>query len=320
MDNKPNINEFLDKQVESQRQFEKRLKANLPNSQTIGYWLSLFTAFLLIGGLAFASVNFNPEEIFKISFWIPIGITSGAVYIVIWATSNEYLTRYTRIDQDIATIKKNIFEKSKTESFEKLPEYLARKNMELKIQAWKELQKKRLARVEARATDKDLAIELNGSESEKLENKYINNKKRLQRLLTDEYIQENLPYLKVKVIQYTYAMILAGTKGGHNKSSFEVSLSKQINMEAIYSILSRTIMLVAISVLIFTEQSMSLGAVIKLFGNLVILATAYFRALVLAKDLTDIVKEQSVERTEILNDYYRWYKTIEIKKEEKPLE
>jgi hypothetical protein len=300
---------FVDRQVESQRKFEREVRKYLPEYTSLPYWISNFVAFLLIGGLAFVSVEFDPSQILKFEFWLPILITSSAVWLVFFYTSKEYLIKYEKRDPEIQILKKNLLEKAKNEGFEHLTEYLVEKNIKFKITAWKEKYKRIESKLDYKASDEDIYIWSKGTESQKLDNKYCQKKRQIQRVLTDEYINNNLEYLKVDVVQFTYAMVVAGTNGKHSKSSFEKNIDQKINQEAVYSIISRTVLLVAIGVLIIGEQGITVSSIIKLLGNLAILTSAFFRSVLLASDLVSgTLKEQILERISIIEDYKNWLK------------
>ena len=307
MDNKT----FLDKQIETQRQFENKIKKYLPEYTSLPYWISNIVAFLLIGGLSFVSVQFDPTQILKFDFWLPILITSSAVWLVFFYTTKEYIIKYEKRDTEISTLKKVLIDKAKGNTFDDLPVYLANKNIVLKTQAYKEKWKRYENKIDYRASDKDLYVWTKGSVVEKQANKYCQKKLKIARVTSDEYIVENLPYLKVKVIQFTYAMVVAGTSGKYDKSSFETNIDRKISNEAIYSIISRTAMLVALGVLIISENAITISTFIKLIGNLTVLTSAFFRAVLLASDLVGgTIKEQVLERISIIEDYNKWNKKL----------
>jgi hypothetical protein len=303
MDNK----NFIDKQVEMQRQFENKVKKYLPEYTSLPYWISNLVAFLLIGGLSFVSVQFDPTQILKLEFWLPILITSSAVWLVFFYTTKEYILKYEKKDSEIQTLKKALIEKAKGNSFDNLTTYLAEKNIALKTQAYKEKWKRYENKLDYKATDKDIYTWVKGTTAEKQENKYCQKKIKIQRVISEDYIASNLAYLKVKAIQFTYAMVVAGTSGKYDKSSFETNIDQKISKEAVYSIISRTALMVAIGVLVISENAVTVSTLIKLLGNLAVLSTAFFRAVLLSSDIVSgTLKEQVLERISIIEDYNKW--------------
>jgi hypothetical protein len=310
----------LNKQVEGLERIEKKVNAKLENIwNRIPYFSAIGLALLVVGLFQFASVGFDPSQILEISFWIPVGIISVAILIIFTSTSKEYEMRYAAEDKDLANIKKTISEKASNQSFVKLPEFLALKNIDLRIQRHKEIldQKERL--LDRKASKDDIYIYANGSVADKRNNKYSIAKQEIKEQRSDEYIKLHIAYMKLpKLLQYTMGMIIADI-GLNSNNPFMVSDNVIISKQAGGKVLARAVFSAALGTLLITTNSIDLQTIIRLMGNLFVLVITYYDGVMLGKELSNsVVKSRAIERMQVLDEYYNWMKKQEkeVKKEE----
>lgn len=307
-DEKKYVNEQLDRQAKSASKQIKSVFSKLPNPDVIPFWILNITAFALVGGLAFAQVLYDPSKITEAGFWLPRILTGIALVLVFISTSNEYVIKYTKQSSEIKSIKENTVKKTEGNSLKRLPEYLVNLNLNNKKKAWIEKWTELEHGLDYKATDEDLRIYESGTVAEKRENKYSTEKNRIKRMTDPEYINANLPYLKVKTIQYTYSMIVAGVKLSNNKSAFEKNLNTEIAKQSVYQTVSRLTLIVILGMLIIEPQGITLQATVNLIGNIAALSMMFFNGVVFANDYVENdLKSQHLERMQILDDYYGWY-------------
>jgi len=308
---------YIDRQVDGLEKIEKQVnKYVLPIFQQAPYYLTIVLALAIVGLFQFASVGFDPTKLLTIEFWIPVGIIGLAIFIIFTSTAKEYEQKYTAIDKDIQSVKVNIQERAKGQSFLRLPEYLANKNIELRIERWREILDIRERKLDSRASEKDLYVYVKGTALEKSENKYTIAKHKIKELRSDEYINMHIAYMKLpKLLQYTMSMIIADVSIG-NKSAFVQDDNTVILKQGTLKVLSRMAFSGALATLVITTTTVDLGTIIRLLTNLFILVGVFFDAVLLARVLVNgIVKGRHIERMQVLDEYYNWIKTYKEKEQ-----
>jgi ABC-type multidrug transport system fused ATPase/permease subunit len=310
---------LVDRQVDGLEKIEKQVnKYVVPLFQQAPYYLTIVLALAIVGLFQFASVGFDPSQLWTIEFWIPVSIIGLAIFIIFTSTAKEYEQKYSAIDKDIQAVKVNIQERAKGQSFLKLPEYLANKNIELRIERWREILDIKERKLDSRASEKDLYVYVKGTALEKSENKYTIAKHKIKELRSDEYINMHIAYMKLpKLLQYTMSMIIADVSIG-NKSAFVQDDNSVILKQGTLKVLSRMAFSGALATLVITTTTVDLGTIIRLLVNLFLLVGVFFDAVLLARVLVNgIVKGRQIERMQVLESYYDFLKTY---KEPKAIE
>lgn len=76
--------------------------------------------------------------------------------------------------------------------------WVVKKSLERKEKVWILRTKRKIIRLEKRATFKDKLVEAEGTPQQKENNRYCKRKRKLNDQISPEYLKRNLPYLKVK--------------------------------------------------------------------------------------------------------------------------
>jgi ABC-type multidrug transport system fused ATPase/permease subunit len=310
MDNQPKRS-YVDRQVDGLEKIEKQVnKYVLPIFQQAPYYLTVVMALLIVGLFQFASVGFDATKLLTVEFWIPVSIIGVAIFIIFTSTAKEYEQKYSLVDKDIQSVKVNIQERAKGQSFLKLPEYLTNKNIELRIQRWKEILDERERKLDSRASEKDLYIFTKGTAFEKQDNTYTNKKNKIKELRSDDYIATHIAYMKMnRLLQYTMSMIIADVNIG-GRSAFIQSDNKIIVRDGTLKVIARMAFSAALATLVITTTTIDLQTIIRLIGNIFMLVLTFFDAVLLSRVLVNgIVKGRHIERMQVLDEYYNWVKT-----------
>jgi ABC-type multidrug transport system fused ATPase/permease subunit len=318
MDNQPKRS-LVDRQVDGMERIEKQVnKVLIPLWQKAPYYLTVAFALGLVGLFQFASIGFDPTRLWTVEFWIPVAIIGAAIFIIFTSTAKEYESRYASEDKDIQGVRNSIQERAKGQSFLKLPEFLAHKNIDLRIQRWKEILSDRERKLDSKASENDLYIYSKGSVVEKKDNKYTIEKEKLKVLRSDEYIKTNIAYIKLpKLLQYNMSMIIGDVTIGE-RSAFIQSDNELVLREGTLKVLTRVALSAALGTLVITTTVVDLGTITRLVGNLFLLVVTFFDAVLLARVLVNgIIKGRHIERMQVLDEYYNWLKTY---KEPTPIE
>lgn len=302
------MNKYIETQVEGLEQIQKKVnKYVVPIWEQTPYYLTLILALAIVGLFQFASVGFNPEQLTKIDFWIPIGVIGSSMFLIFSSTAKHYESKYAAEDKDIQSVKTSINERAKGQSFLKLPIFLANKNIELRIIRWKEILDQKERKLDSKATDQDLFIFAKGSELQKQDNKYCKSKNKIANLRSDEYIKNHIAYMKLpNLLQYTMSMIIADVNIG-GKSAFIQDDNKIIARDGFYKVLTRIVFSGAVGTLVITANAVDIGTIIRLTVNIFILIGVFFDGVLLAKNLVNgIIKGRHLERMQVLDEYYQW--------------
>lgn len=303
------VNEKLNKQVEGLEKLEQRVsKSVIPLFQSLPYYSMVFMALLLVGVFQFAGVGFDPAKVREWQFWVPVFIISVSIFIIFTSTAKEYQQKYMAQDTYISTVKASMNERVKGKSFLRLPEFLANKNLTLRIEKWKELLSIEERRVDKKASEDDLYIYTKGTQQERLDNEYCRKKADINARGSDEYIAKHIVYIKMKVLQYTMAMVLADISMD-GQSAFLKNENVEITKSAIYKVIARMAFSASLGTLILTTNAINIDTMIKLIGNLFILVATFFDAVLLGKVIVEtIVKARYTERLQLLDEYFEWHK------------
>jgi hypothetical protein len=303
------VNEKLNKQVEGLEKLEQRVsKSVIPLFQSLPYYSMVFMALLLVGIFQFAGVGFDPAKVREWQFWVPVFIISVSIFIIFTSTAKEYQQKYMAQDTYILTVKASMNERVKGKSFLKLPEFLANKNLTLRIEKWKEILSIEERRVDKKASEDDLYIYTKGTQQERLDNEYCRKKADINARGSDEYIAKHIVYIKMKVLQYTMAMVLADISMD-GQSAFLKNENAEITKSAIYKVIARMAFSASLGTLILTTNAINIDTMIKLIGNLFILVATFFDAVLLGKVIVEtIVKARYTERLQLLDEYFEWHK------------
>ena len=303
------VNEKLNKQVEGLEKLERRVsKSVIPLFQSLPYYSMVFMALLLVGVFQFAGVGFDPAKVREWQFWVPVFIISVSIFIIFTSTAKEYQQKYMAQDTYISTVKASMNERVKGKSFLRLPEFLANKNLTLRIEKWKELLSIEERRLDKKASEDDLYIYTKGTQQERLDNEYCRKKADINARGSDEYIAKHIVYIKMKVLQYTMAMVLADISMD-GQSAFLKNENVEITKSAIYKVIARMAFSASLGTLILTTNTINIDTMIKLIGNLFILVATFFDAVLLGKVIVEtIVKARYTERLQLLDEYFEWHK------------
>ena len=303
------VNEKLNRQVEGMDKLQQKVsKSLIPLYQSLPYYTMVFMALLFVGVFQFAGIGFDPTKLREWEFWAPVFIISISIFIIFTSTAKEYQQKYMAEDTYIQAVKTTMNDRVKGKSFIKLPEFLAEKNLNLRIEKWKEILTRRELKIDKSATESDIYTYSKGTEFEKRDNEYCQKKAEIARLRSDQYIDKHIVYMNIKVLQYTMSMILADINMD-NKSAFQKSENNEIVKNAFYKVLSRMAFSAALGTLIFSANAIDINTMIKLIGNIFILIATFFDAALLGKVIVNtIIKGRYTERLQLLDEYFDWNK------------
>lgn len=175
------------------------------------YILIYLVGFVLIGAASLLSGDIGWEGFKSWRFYIDTGLTYIAIICIIVATLLKIVDdfkdknqEYKEANQKITTFATKTYRPS---LFSKFCDHTNKKR---KLKQYVHDIKKKIYLLESKATEEDLRMWVNGSKTEKEQNKYCQDRLLLEKQLTDTYIKENLDTTKVDYDKVSSAIALGG--------------------------------------------------------------------------------------------------------------
>lgn len=179
-------------------------------AKQIPIFLIFLFCFLLIGGIELFA--YDPSKNIATSQFIFTLVTVNiANMIALTSTARLIINRGRLEDKDVLDKDKKLKDTININVDSSFDNYLITVNKDRKILAWKTKISDKITRLESRARQKDIELFNFGTEQEKIKNRYCSKRRRLLVKLEDDYINKNLPYLKVKYIKLRRYEITTGT-------------------------------------------------------------------------------------------------------------
>jgi len=289
-------------------EMEKKVKREI-RVQSFPLWILNIFALSLLGAFSFASVGFEPSQLIELSFWTPILIKIIANDMVYFSTYTSEISVSRKKSEELNRIEKDIASSLSGKDMRNITKFLTYKNIEIKTEAWKNKIQRKIARLDHWSRVKDISIWENGTELQKQKNLYCRKKQKLLRLITPEYISQNISSIKVKCIQYTYAMVLSGIISKNSAKALEQTPQKDVVKGAFMKNISRLMIIILTSALAFDFLKIGMQAIIDFFSNMFVLVSMWSSAKNSAKAfVNDVMVAQSYERIELLSEYFKWNK------------
>lgn len=289
-------------------EMEKKVKREV-RVQSIPLWILNIFALGLLGAFSFATVGFEPAKLIELAFWTPILIKILANDIVYFSTYTSRITLGKMKSEKLRELEEGIATSLKNKDTRNITKFLTYKNIEIKIEAWKNKIQRKIAFLDRWSRAKDISVWEKGTELQKQKNFYCRKRQKLLRQQTPEFISQNIASVKVKCIQYTYSMVLSGIISKSSKKALEKTPQQDLAKAISSKNLTRLFIIALTSALVFSFVKVGMQAIIDFFSNMFVLVSMWSSA----KNAADIfVNEtmvaQAYERIELLSEYIQWNK------------
>jgi hypothetical protein len=281
--------------------------------------LIIFAIFFIEGCFNFLTLKFSFEKTAEVTFWIAIGTRCALMVLVKSLAMLIFL--------DIARKKNNnlLAERTKNEKLMKLKDsdfssYIETvKNPQIKIEAWKLKINKKLIRLERFSKHKNRALYYKSKLDETLDvskNKYCIKRKRLEHMLSEEYIQQNAQCLDVKCKQIDAAGFNVPVNIKCSDDKYQIFAKTKSAILGSLFIASSWLFIMQIikeAMSFDWSESIPLAVIIGLLLDLVFLVYQFFMGII---DSFKLIDEQEVfpysNRNRILEEYF-YYKNPDKK-------
>lgn len=177
----------------------------------IQYILIYVCGFVLIGVTSLVSGDIGWRGFHDWKFYVDTGLTYMAIICIIVATLlkiiDDFKTKdkeYLEADKDIKDFATKTYRPS---LFSKFCDYTNKKR---KLKQYVHDIKRKIYKLESKASEDDLTVWVNGTKEEKEKNEYCKKRLNLEKQLTDEYIKKNIDTTRVDYDKISSAIALGG--------------------------------------------------------------------------------------------------------------
>ena len=255
-------------------------------------------------------LKFEPERALTLSFWVRIGTRLTLLFLIKTLALDIFIPYFRKNNDELSRVKviNKRFMQLKEKDFPIFIDDV--KNVELRINAWKEKINKKLAKLEHHTKNKDRVIFYKGSEPEKEINKYCQKRAELEYLLSDEYIEANKYCLNVNCPRVIAAVFDTPVEYADLGSLYQIS--SKIKLSVIASLTVSSFWLVAIQIIreasVLSKNNVPLLIIILgIVLDLVFMFCQFFSGIM---DSAKIIDKQEVcpytNRNRILKEYIYW--------------
>lgn len=192
------------------------------------YIVNVVLSFILIGGTLFVTADFDISILATPDFWWQVIGANIANLLLLNSTAKLDIDKANDKDAEVLERKETIKETVRSSVENDFDDFLSEENKNRKIVAWKDLINNKISKLDKRVRSKDIEIFSNGTEEQKKKNRYCRKRKALQEKLTDDFIDKNIVYLRVKYIKLKRYEITNGCKQEHNNYELTTNISKRI--------------------------------------------------------------------------------------------
>lgn len=290
---------------------------------------NIITTILLIliliveGCFNFITLEFNFSILYEIQFWIKIIFKMTLLLLVRMLALNIFKPKARENNKELQV------EKNKNEKLSRLkdadfPFWIENvKNIEIKIEAWKNKITKKLLKLEQKASENDRHLYFSNSipEEEKMKNKYYRRKTYFLSLLTNDFIDSNINTLQVRFQRLDAAIFDLPVNLEHEENKYQISSKSKSATFISLAVASVGLLLINIitSGLDFGKNdSILIATIISLSVDLVFLSYQFLMGIL---DSYRIINSNEllpyINRNRILKEYFYYKKPDDTAKIDK---
>lgn len=275
------------------------------------------------GCFNFITLEFNFSILYKIQFWIKIIFKMTLLLLVRMLALNIFKPKARENNKELQV------EKNKNEKLSRLkdadfPYWIENvKNIEIKIEAWKNKITKKLLKLEQKASENDRHLYFSNSisEEEKMKNKYYRRKTYFLSLLTSDFIDGNINTLQVRFQRLDAAIFDLPVNLEHEENKYQISSKSKSATFISLAVASIGLLLINIitSGLDFGKNdSILIATIISLSVDLVFLSYQFLMGIL---DSYRIINSNEllpyINRNRILKEYFYYKKPDDTAKIDK---
>lgn len=288
--------------------------------QELPYVLMYVSAFMMIGLFDFVNGRFDPSQITTVDYWRGVIMLMMASVLFLLSASNRKIEQLMKEDTDVQYKVKTLEEVAKSQDLFDFDEYLVDKNNERKKITYINSIKKQIDRLDNGikwipfingATTKDKMFYYEGTEEEKLRNKYCVRRAELDYLMSDDYIEKNIRAMNIKYPEVQRSFVTVGYESVNSlpwiTESKTAKMFKDLSPRFLLTIGAGAFVASFIPGL---AEGVTISMIFGVFVKGLVLIANYIGGYEYAPQFIDTkVKVDLQYRYEIVLDYDNWRKT-----------
>lgn len=153
---------------------------------------------LLIGLSEFVVAGFDTSIFRTAGYWYSLIASNVACALILYSTATNDISNYKTKDEKVINLKNELDTHVANNVENDFEKFLVEENQKRKIYAWKQKINSKINRLERFTKAKNIELFYSNDESLKKDNKYCQKRAKLEYLISDEYINTHVYYLRVK--------------------------------------------------------------------------------------------------------------------------
>lgn len=273
----------------------------------ISYIIILISALIIIGLADFFTAGCNPEVFTDPNYWFAL---------LACALANYMMTVYTAIEKIDTSIEKNPNVKAKKEEVTKsvvenidtdFDDYLSDENRERKIKAWKNKISNKIARLDEFTKDKNREVYWYGTDEQKAKNRYCRKRRNLLRKLSDEYINKNIYFLRVKYTKLRRYEVTHGCKQKGDQYKITTKKNLKVARDNLPRVMRSLSLILMVSSFAFGPKEFTIVVLFQFLVKLGSLFVAIYNGISYGNNyIEDTLMPDYQYRIDIIIKYMNW--------------
>lgn len=223
----------------------------------LAYGVILLLCLVTIGLAEFFVAGFDVNVFRQPSYWFNLLACGIANYIMLAYTAVEKIDNSMEKNQEVKDKKKELDDQVSTNVDTDFDDYLSVENRQRKVNAWKTKISNKIAKLDEKTKDKDREILWYGSEEDKANNEYCKERENLLYKLSDDYINRNIAFLRVKYVKLRRYEVTHGCKQKYDNYRLTTRRNLKIAKDNLPKIMQSLAFILMISTFTFGYKEFS---------------------------------------------------------------
>lgn len=229
----------------------------------ISYGIILILCLITIGLAEFFVAGFNTDVFTQPSYWFNLLACAIANYIMLAYTAVEKIDSSLEKNQEVKDKKKELDDQVSKNVDTDFDDYLSVENRNRKVNAWKTKISNKIAKLDEKTKDSDREILWFGSEEDKVNNDYCRKRNALLYKLSDEFINRNIAFLRVKYVKLRRYEVTHGCKQKYDNYRLTTRRNLKIAKDNLPKIMQSLSFILMISTFTFGYKEFSILLIIS---------------------------------------------------------
>lgn len=167
-------------------------------ARKILYGMISLLCLVLIGLSEFVIAGFDTGIFCTASYWYSLVASTIASALILYSTATNDIDNYKLKDEKVLKLKNELDNQVTNNVENDFEKFLVEENQKRKVYAWRQKISAKINRIERFARVKDIELYYSNEEELKSTNKYCQKRAKFEHLMSNEYIDTHLYYLRVK--------------------------------------------------------------------------------------------------------------------------